>query len=101
MVCCAENIPVHLPTPPFHLPTPPFHIPTPPFHIPTPPLTGPMLENDGEHFNTRWGYLSRAGLNDKSQLMRQVEKYAGVFRWVWVNGWVGVGEWVGGWVGEW
>lgn len=24
-----------------------------------------------------WGYLSRAGVNDKSQLMRQIEKYAG------------------------
>ncbi len=29
------------------------------------------------HFNKRWGYLSRAGVNDKSQLMRQIEKYAG------------------------
>ena len=24
------------------------------------------------NFNRRWGYLSRAGLNDKSQLCRQV-----------------------------
>jgi hypothetical protein len=24
-----------------------------------------------------WGFLSRAGLNDKSQLQRQLEKYAG------------------------
>lgn len=41
--------------------------------------TGPMLESDGEHFNRRWGFLSRAGLNDKSQLMRQVEKYADIY----------------------
>jgi hypothetical protein len=27
----------------------------------------------------RWGYLSRAGLNDKSQLCRQIEKYADVY----------------------
>jgi hypothetical protein len=27
----------------------------------------------------RWGYLSRAGLNDKSQLTRQIEKYADVY----------------------
>ena len=38
---------------------------------------GPGLEKDGCHFNQRWGYLSRAGLNDKSQLTRQIEKYAG------------------------
>lgn len=40
---------------------------------------GPMLEQDGSHFNKRWGYLSRAGLNDKSQLCRQIEKYADVY----------------------
>lgn len=40
---------------------------------------GPMLEQDGRHFNRRWGYLSRAGLNDKSQLCRQIEKYADVY----------------------
>ena len=39
---------------------------------------GPMLEEDGKEFNERWGYLSRAGLNDKSQFTRQIEKYAGV-----------------------
>lgn len=38
-----------------------------------------MLESDGKHFNQRWGFLSRAGLNDKSQLMRQVEKYADIY----------------------
>lgn len=40
---------------------------------------GPMLEADGQHFNKRWGYLSRAGLNDKSQLCRQIEKYADIY----------------------
>jgi len=40
---------------------------------------GPMLELDGQHFNRRWGYLSRAGLNDKSQLCRQIEKYADIY----------------------
>ncbi|GJU43228.1 5'-nucleotidase domain-containing protein 4 isoform X1 [Tanacetum coccineum] len=39
----------------------------------------PMLEEDGEHFNKRWGYLSRAGLWDKSHLMRQIEKYADIY----------------------
>lgn len=40
---------------------------------------GPMLEQDGQHFNKRWGFLSRAGLNDKSQLCRQIEKYADIY----------------------
>ncbi|GAX76350.1 hypothetical protein CEUSTIGMA_g3796.t1 [Chlamydomonas eustigma] len=40
---------------------------------------GPMLEQDGTYFNPRWGYLSRAGLNDKSQLCRQIEKYADIY----------------------
>ena len=35
------------------------------------------MEADGKDFNKRWGYLSRAGLNDKSQFTRQIEKYAG------------------------
>lgn len=39
----------------------------------------PMLEEDGEHFNKRWGFLSRAGLWDKSHLMRQIEKYADIY----------------------
>ncbi|CAA7400154.1 unnamed protein product [Spirodela intermedia] len=39
----------------------------------------PMLEEDGEHFNSRWGYLSRAGLWDKSHLTRQIEKYADIY----------------------
>ncbi|CAD6213077.1 unnamed protein product [Miscanthus lutarioriparius] len=36
---------------------------------------GPMLEADGELFNKRWGWLSRAGLWDKSHLTRQIEKH--------------------------
>lgn len=39
----------------------------------------PMLEADGKHFNKRWGYLSRAGLWDKSHLTRQIEKYADIY----------------------
>lgn len=39
----------------------------------------PMLEADGEQFNKRWGYLSRAGLWDKSHLTRQIEKYADIY----------------------
>ncbi|XP_010241456.1 PREDICTED: 5'-nucleotidase domain-containing protein 4 [Nelumbo nucifera] len=39
----------------------------------------PMLEADGEYFNERWGFLSRAGLWDKSHLMRQIEKYADIY----------------------
>ncbi|KAM7278149.1 hypothetical protein ACFE04_005283 [Oxalis oulophora] len=40
---------------------------------------GPMSEADGEFFNKRWGFLSRAGLWDKSHLMRQIEKYADIY----------------------
>ncbi|CAK7327470.1 unnamed protein product [Dovyalis caffra] len=39
----------------------------------------PMLEADGERFNKRWGFLSRADLWDKSHLMRQIEKYADIY----------------------
>ncbi|XP_021852907.2 uncharacterized protein [Spinacia oleracea] len=39
----------------------------------------PMLETDGELFNKRWGFISRAGLWDKSHLMRQIEKYADIY----------------------
>ncbi|CAJ1975684.1 unnamed protein product [Sphenostylis stenocarpa] len=39
----------------------------------------PMQEADGDLFNKRWGYLSRAGLFDKSHLMRQIEKYADIY----------------------
>lgn len=42
-------------------------------------LIGPMLEQDGQAFNQYWGYLSRAGLNDKSQFTRQIEKYADIY----------------------
>ena len=41
--------------------------------------TGPMLQQDGQTFNKYWGYLSRAGLNDKSQFTRQIEKYADIY----------------------
>jgi len=40
---------------------------------------GPVLESDGELFNKRWGWLSRAGLWDKSHLTRQIEKYADIY----------------------
>ena len=40
---------------------------------------GPLLAQDGEHFNKRWGYLSRAEYNDKSQLAMQIEKYADLY----------------------
>lgn len=39
----------------------------------------PAVERDGWHFNKTWGYLSKAGVNDRSQLMRQVEKNADLF----------------------
>jgi len=39
----------------------------------------PMLYQEGSHFNPYWGYLSRAGFNDKSHFMRQIEKYADVY----------------------
>ena len=32
----------------------------------------PLLYQEGSHFNRHWGYLSRAGFNDKSHFMRQV-----------------------------
>ncbi|KAL5782806.1 hypothetical protein ACOSP7_007835 [Xanthoceras sorbifolium] len=39
----------------------------------------PMLEADGDLFNKRWGFISRAGMWDKSHLMRQIEKYADIY----------------------
>ena len=39
----------------------------------------PLVEADGEGFSRRWGHLTRAGVNDRSQLMRQVEKYADIY----------------------
>lgn len=52
-----------------------------PPHLPTCLLlcAGPAVDADGRYFNRRWGYLSRAGVNDKSQLMRQMEKYADIY----------------------
>ena len=42
-------------------------------------VIGPAIERDGAEFNSRWGYLSRAGVNDRSQLLRQIEKYADIY----------------------
>jgi hypothetical protein len=42
-------------------------------------FAAPMMEQDGANFSQRWGYLSRAGLNDKSQFTRQIEKYADIY----------------------
>ena len=42
-------------------------------------LAGPLLQRDGEQFNRHWGNLSRAGLNDKSQFTRQIEKYSDIY----------------------
>ena len=39
----------------------------------------PMVLQDGDTFSHRWGYLSIAGVNDKSQLQRQIEKYADIY----------------------
>eukprot|EP00873_Tetraselmis_striata_P025773 jgi/Tetstr1/446037/TSEL_033639.t1 len=39
----------------------------------------PMIETDGAHFNERWGFLSRAGVNDKSLLSNQIEKHADIY----------------------
>eukprot|EP00271_Cylindrocystis_brebissonii_P011130 TRINITY_DN2791_c0_g1_i1.p1 TRINITY_DN2791_c0_g1~~TRINITY_DN2791_c0_g1_i1.p1 ORF type:complete len:780 (+),score=160.50 TRINITY_DN2791_c0_g1_i1:243-2582(+) len=39
----------------------------------------PMIEEEGAFFNKLWGYLSRAGLWDKSHLTRQIEKYADIY----------------------
>lgn len=39
---------------------------------------GPLAAADGTEFNSRWGYLMRAG-NDKSNLTRQTERYADIY----------------------
>ncbi|KAK3278073.1 hypothetical protein CYMTET_13969 [Cymbomonas tetramitiformis] len=39
----------------------------------------PKLEEDGRHFNKHWGYLSRSGMNDKSHLTKQINKYADIY----------------------
>lgn len=36
----------------------------------------PLVREDGARFSDRWGYLSIAGVNDKSQIQRQIEKCA-------------------------
>lgn len=38
----------------------------------------PLVSQDGDEFNRRWGYLMRAG-NDKSNLTRQTERYADIY----------------------
>jgi hypothetical protein len=40
---------------------------------------GPAISTDGNAFNPRWGYLSKAGVNDRSQLQKQIEKYADIY----------------------
>lgn len=40
---------------------------------------GPAIQLDGADFNQRWGYLSKAGVNDRSQLQKQIEKYADIY----------------------
>jgi HAD superfamily 5'-nucleotidase-like hydrolase len=39
---------------------------------------GPVLAQQGERANPRWSYLLRTG-NDKSHLMRQIERYADIY----------------------
>jgi len=39
----------------------------------------PAIQCDGADFNERWGYLSKAGVNDRSQLQKQIEKYADIY----------------------
>eukprot|EP00798_Chlamydomonas_sp_ICE-L_P002059 gene2059-18237_t len=38
-----------------------------------------VMEVLDDKIGPMWGYLSRAGLNDKSQLIRQIEKYADIY----------------------
>jgi HAD superfamily 5'-nucleotidase-like hydrolase len=42
-------------------------------------VIGPAIEQDGSDFNQRWGFLSRAGVNDRSQLLSQIERYADIY----------------------
>lgn len=39
----------------------------------------PLITEDGNHVNQRWGYMSRAGFTHKSQFMWQIEKYADIY----------------------
>ncbi len=38
----------------------------------------PLVGSDGREFNSRWGFLLRAG-NDKSHMTRQIERYADIY----------------------
>mmetsp|Transcript_20746 Transcript_20746/g.69586 ORF Transcript_20746/g.69586 Transcript_20746/m.69586 type:complete len:174 (-) Transcript_20746:450-971(-) len=38
-----------------------------------------LMDNEGAHLNERWGYMSRAGHEAKSDLQRQVEKSADIY----------------------
>mmetsp|Transcript_89797 Transcript_89797/g.156903 ORF Transcript_89797/g.156903 Transcript_89797/m.156903 type:complete len:95 (-) Transcript_89797:14-298(-) len=38
-----------------------------------------LVQHDGAAMNKHWGFLSRAGFNDKSHFMRQIEKYADIY----------------------
>ncbi|KAJ1456284.1 5' nucleotidase family-domain-containing protein [Pelagophyceae sp. CCMP2097] len=39
----------------------------------------PQIRDQGAAFNRHWGYLTRAGFDDKSHLARQIEKYADIY----------------------
>ena len=39
----------------------------------------PELYRVGDAFNKHWGYISRAGHDDKSHMARQIEKYADIY----------------------
>mmetsp|Transcript_11156 Transcript_11156/g.13941 ORF Transcript_11156/g.13941 Transcript_11156/m.13941 type:complete len:626 (+) Transcript_11156:97-1974(+) len=42
-------------------------------------LLFPAIRNSGATFNKYWGFLCRAGYNDKSHFQRQIEKYADIY----------------------
>eukprot|EP00293_Proteomonas_sulcata_P001915 CAMPEP_0184327652 /NCGR_PEP_ID=MMETSP1049-20130417/143206_1 /TAXON_ID=77928 /ORGANISM="Proteomonas sulcata, Strain CCMP704" /LENGTH=286 /DNA_ID=CAMNT_0026649917 /DNA_START=90 /DNA_END=950 /DNA_ORIENTATION=+ len=39
----------------------------------------PLLYCYGKEYNPIWGYISRAGLNDRSHIMKQIEKHADLY----------------------
>jgi len=39
----------------------------------------PLIFADGRDMNPYWGYITRAGLNDKSHIMKQIEKHADLY----------------------
>ena len=39
----------------------------------------PKILEQGHTFNKYWGYLTRAGHDDKTHLQRQIEKYADIY----------------------